>query len=114
MPLRVMKLVLIPLMLSGGLMSSGQLAAQDGDPEAGKLKSSTCIGCHGIPGYNNVYPTYKVPKLGGQNYEYLVSALTAYRDGQRNHGTMELQASSLSDQDMKDVAAYFASFAQEN
>jgi len=114
MPVHVMKPVLIPLMLFAGLVFSGDLAAQDGDPIAGKLKSSTCLGCHGIPGYNNVYPTYKVPKLGGQNYEYLVSALTAYRDGQRNHGTMELQASSLSDQDMKDVAAYFATFALDN
>lgn len=114
MPLRVMNRVLIPVMLLAGPLCSGQLEAQDGDPEAGRLKSSTCIGCHGIPGYTNVYPTYKVPKIGGQNYEYLVSALAAYRDGQRNHGTMELQASSLSDQDMKDVAAYFASFAQDN
>jgi len=83
--------------------------ARAADPEAGKIKSYTCTGCHGIPGYNNVYPTYKVPKIGGQNYEYLAAALRAYRDGERHHRTMELQASSLSDTDIEDIAAYFAS-----
>lgn len=80
-----------------------------GDPRAGAQKAYTCTGCHGIPGYNNVYPTYKVPKIGGQNYEYLVVALEAYRDGARGHSTMELQAQALSDQDIRDIAAYFAS-----
>lgn len=82
-----------------------------GDPEAGRIKAYTCTGCHGIPGYNNAYPTYKVPKLGGQNYEYLVSSLQAYRSGERTHQTMELQAQALSDQDIEDIAAYFASLA---
>ena len=91
---------------------SGSVSA-DGDPEAGKVKSYTCTGCHGIPGYNNAYPTYNVPKVGGQNYAYLVSALQAYRDGNRDHPTMELQASSLSDQDIEDIAAYFASFGKK-
>ena len=84
-----------------------------GDIEAGKVKAYTCTGCHGIPGYNNVYPTYKVPKIGGQNYEYLVVALKAYRNGERDHSTMESQASSLSDGDMEDIAAYFASLGNE-
>lgn len=88
--------------------------AQAGDAEAGKIKAYTCTGCHGIPGYNNVYPTYKVPKIGGQNYEYLALALKAYRDGERHHSTMELQASSLSDQDIEDIAAYFASLGQDS
>ena len=89
-------------------------AAQAGDVQAGKTKSYTCTGCHGIPGYNNVYPTYKVPKIGGQNYEYLVSALQAYRNGERHHSTMQLQASSLSDTDIEDIAAYFASLGNAN
>jgi cytochrome c553 len=84
-------------------------AEQAGDAEAGKIKAYTCTGCHGIPGYNNVYPTYKVPKIGGQNYEYLAAALKAYRDGERHHSTMQLQASSLSDKDIEDISAYFAS-----
>lgn len=89
------------------------LAHAEGDPEAGKFKSNTCTGCHGIPGYNNVYPTYKVPKVGGQNYKYLVSALKAYRDGERKHPTMDLQADSMSDQDIEDIASYFASLGGE-
>ncbi len=84
-----------------------------GNIEAGKLKAYTCTGCHGIPGYNNIYPTYKVPKVGGQNYEYLVLALKAYRDGERDHSTMELQASSLSDSEIEDVSAYFASLSKD-
>jgi len=84
-----------------------------GNVEAGQLKAYTCTGCHGIPGYNNVYPTYKVPRIGGQNYPYLVSALKAYRDGERDHSTMELQANALSDSDIEDVSAYFASLGQD-
>ena len=99
------------------LLTAGQLlpaeAAAAGDVEAGKVKSYTCTGCHGIPGYNNVYPTYKVPKIGGQNYEYLVSALKAYRAGERDHATMDLQASALTDQDIEDISAYFASLGGE-
>lgn len=91
----------------GALASASALAA--GNPEAGRIKAFTCMGCHGVANYNNVYPTYHVPKLGGQHAQYLVSALQAYKNGQRSHGTMRAQASSLSDQDMEDIAAYFAS-----
>ena len=84
------------------------------DAESGKVKAYTCTGCHGIPGYNNVYPTYKVPKIGGQNYEYLVIALKAYKSGDRNHPTMQLQAKSLSEQDIEDISAYFASLGGES
>ncbi len=83
-----------------------------GDAESGQVKAYTCTGCHGIPGYNNVYPTYKVPKIGGQNYQYLVAALKAYRNGERDHATMENQATSLSDGDIEDVSAYFASLGK--
>jgi len=84
-----------------------------GDPEAGKIKSYTCTGCHGIPGYKNVYPTYHVPKLGGQNEAYLAAALKAYRDGTRQHKTMVLQSQALSDEDIADIAAYLASLGKE-
>ena len=84
-----------------------------GNVEEGKVKAYTCTGCHGIPGYKNVYPTYHVPKLGGQNYEYLVLALKAYRAGERDHKTMDLQSESLSDQDIEDISAYFASLTGE-
>ena len=84
-----------------------------GDAEAGKIKAYTCTGCHGIPGYKNTYPTYNVPKIGGQNFEYLALALKAYRDGERQHKTMVLQAQALSDQDIEDISAYFASLGSK-
>lgn len=86
-------------------------AAQDGvggDPAAGGVKASTCMGCHGVANYSNVYPTYHVPKLGGQRAEYLVSALQAYKNGEREHPTMQAQAASLSEQDIRDIAAFLA------
>jgi cytochrome c553 len=80
----------------------------DGDVEAGIEKANTCMGCHGIPGYSNAYPTYKVPKIGGQPPAYIAAALKAYRSGERPHGTMHAQAASMSDQDIADIAAYIA------
>jgi cytochrome c553 len=83
-------------------------AASGGNAERGKAISYTCLGCHGVPGYKNAYPNYSVPKLEGQHAEYLVIALQAYRAGERSHFTMHSQASTLTDQDMQDIAAYFS------
>jgi cytochrome c553 len=105
-PILLNKIVLIALLMS--ILPLGSTFA-DGDVQAGNTKAYTCTGCHGIPGYNNVYPTYKVPKIGGQNYAYLVAALKAYRNGERDHATMTNQASSLNDGDIEDISAYFAS-----
>lgn len=81
----------------------------EGDPAAGKNKTSMCAGCHGIPGFRAAYPeTYQVPKLGGQNPGYIVAALKAYKAGERNHATMKAIASGLTEQDMADLAAYYA------
>ncbi|MBT6272957.1 MAG: cytochrome c [Chromatiales bacterium] len=91
------------------LSFGGVSASAEGDVASGAQAAANCLGCHGIPGYQNVYPTYKVPRLGGQNAAYIVEALKAYKAGQRVHKTMQAQASSLSDKDMQDVAAYFAS-----
>ena len=96
------------------LLFTGPLAAAEGNAEAGAIKAYTCSGCHGVPGYNNIYPTYKVPKLGGQNYAYLVSALHAYRNGERTHATMQHQANSLSDQDILDISAYFVEITKNH
>ncbi|MBT8061423.1 MAG: cytochrome c [Xanthomonadales bacterium] len=92
-----------------GLCLVSTSASAEGDAAAGKIKAYTCKGCHGIPGYNNTYPTYKVPKLGGQNEAYLSSALNAYRSANRQHSTMRVQAQSLSDQDIADISAWMAS-----
>jgi cytochrome c553 len=84
-----------------------------GDAERGAVLAQTCTGCHGIPGYYNAQPAYHVPKLGGQHADYLEVALQGYRRGTRGHETMQAQASSLSDQDIADVAAYFESFKND-
>jgi cytochrome c553 len=89
------------------------VSAQDqqplqGNSARGKAISYTCLGCHGIEGYKNAYPMYSVPKLEGQRPEYLAAALHEYRSGDREHLTMHSQASELSDQDIADIAVYFA------
>lgn len=85
----------------------------EGDAAAGKGKTAMCAGCHGIAGFRTAYPeTYHVPKLGGQNAGYLVSALKAYKAGDRSHPTMKAIAASLSDQDMADLAAYYSAAAK--
>jgi cytochrome c553 len=90
-----------------GKFAQAQDAAA-GDVHRGKELSYTCLGCHGIDGYKNAYPMYSVPKLEGQHPEYLAAALKGYRDGDRAHLTMHSQASTLSDKDIQDIAAYFA------
>ena len=83
--------------------------AVKGDAKAGEGKIAMCIGCHGIPGYQASFPeVYKVPMIGGQNEAYIVSALNAYKKGDRKHPTIRGIADSLSDQDMADVAAFYA------
>ncbi|MEG0051858.1 MAG: c-type cytochrome [Comamonas sp.] len=90
--------------------SLAQAQAVSGDAKAGQGKIAMCIGCHGIPGYQASFPeVYKVPMIGGQNAAYIVSALQAYKKGERKHPTMRGIADSLSDQDMADVAALYAS-----
>lgn len=80
-----------------------------GDPKAAQQKIAMCEGCHGIPGYRTAYPdVYSVPKLGGQSAVYLASALQAYKAKQRSHPSMRGVAASLSDQDIADLAAYYA------
>lgn len=87
--------------------------AERGDPEEGRVIAYTCTGCHGIPFHQNVYPTYSVPRIGGQTYGYIVASLQAYRSGERRHPTMQAQANTLSDQDIHDVAAYFVSLTED-
>ena len=80
-----------------------------GDPHAGKSKFATCAGCHAIPGYANAYPSYPVPRLGGQHPDYVVAALKDYQAGARQHPTMHANAFPLNEQDIQDIAAYVAS-----
>ncbi len=96
------------LLISVLLILSFQTFAE-GDVENGKKIAYTCTGCHGIPFYQNTFPSYHVPRLGGQNEAYIALALKAYRSGERSHKTMQAQAGNLTDQDIADIAAYFAS-----
>jgi cytochrome c553 len=89
--------------------SASATAFAAGDAARGKVLSYTCLGCHGIEDYRNAYPDYNVPRLAGQHADYIVAALKEYKDGERQHATMQVQAATLSDQDMADIAAYFAS-----
>lgn len=91
------------------LASNTQAADLKGNPKAGKTLAYTCTGCHGISEYKNAYPSYRVPKIAGQHEKYLLAALHGYKKGERNHPTMKAQASSFSDQDIADIAAYLSS-----
>lgn len=98
------------LLLLAGLGFAGSALAVEGNAQQGSLKNSMCIGCHGIPGYRVAFPhVYGVPKLGGQQAAYLVAAMNAYKKGERSFPTMRAIAATLSDQDIADLAAYYAS-----
>ena len=93
-------------------LGSATLSAQAQDvkasAQAGEKKAALCIGCHGIPGYQASFPEiHKVPMISGQGAKYVVAALNAYKKGERKHPTMKSIASTLSDQDMADLGAFY-------
>ena len=98
------------IVLALGLTSlaSIQGAAQAANVEAGKNAFETCRGCHTSPGASNVYPTYYVPKVGGQVAAYTIAALTAYKTSNRPHRTMMANTYDFSAQTIEDIAAYLA------
>jgi cytochrome c553 len=88
---------------------SAQAQNVTGKVEDGAKKTAMCVGCHGIIGYQASFPEiHKVPKIAGQSATYIRSALTAYKAGDRKHPTMRAIADSLTEQDMADLAAYYA------
>lgn len=87
---------------------SAQSPGMSPDLENGRRLAFTCQGCHGVTGYKNVYPSYKVPLIGGQSQAYLSQALHAYREGKRQHPTMQAQARSFSEQDISDLSTYLS------
>jgi cytochrome c553 len=94
------------LALSLCALAASAQAYAEGDAERGEVFAYTCHGCHGIPNYKNAYPSYSVPKLGGQHAAYMVVALKAYASQERPHPTMYSHAATMSEQDMADIAAY--------
>lgn len=99
------------LLAVSGILAFGNSMA--GDTEKGEVIAYSCLGCHGIEGYRNAYPSYRVPKLGGQKEAYLVLALQGYRNNTREHPTMNAQGQSLSNEDIENVSAYIATLGTE-
>jgi cytochrome c553 len=80
--------------------------ANAGDTEAGKAKSVVCAACHGGSG---ISPTPIWPNLAGQKEQYIIAQLKAFKDGTRQNPQMAPMAAGLSDDDMANLAAYYAS-----
>lgn len=94
---------------------SAQAQKVTGSVENGAKKTAMCVGCHGIIGYQASFPEiHKVPMIAGQSATYISSALAAYKNGDRKHPTMRAIADTLSEQDMADLAAYYAQLGMQN
>jgi cytochrome c553 len=102
---------MLTVALMAGLVCFASTALAKGDAAQGKLEVYSCHGCHGIPGYQSAYPQYHVPRIAGQNEQYLIDALNEYKSGARKYATMNAQASSLTEQQIENIAAYLSSLA---
>lgn len=109
-----MKSATIGFLVAASFWLAASAVQAAGDAEAGKKKFYTCEGCHAVPGYTNTYPTYHVPRLGGQHADYVTAALQAYAEGERKHASMKANAVNLSEQDMDDIATYVSKFRGMN
>ena len=105
------RLHFLGLVVASALFATASAHAE-GDKAAGRKLIYTCSGCHGVPGYTNAYPQYPVPKIAGQNEQYIVNALQGYQSGDRKHPTMDAQAQSLSATDIQNIAAFLSSLAK--
>jgi cytochrome c553 len=109
---------IVRTLVAAATLSAAALTAHaqgvTGDIQAGQKKAEMCIGCHGIPGYQNSFPEiHKVPMISGQTAQYIVASLAAYKKGDRKHPSMRGIAGSLSEQDMADLGAFYASHADK-
>jgi len=102
---------MLTVVLMAGFVCFASSAFAKGDPAKGKVEVYTCHGCHGITGYESVNPEYHVPRIAGQNEQYLIDALNEYRTDARKYPTMNAQAHSLTEQQIADIAAYLSSLA---
>jgi len=103
------KLFAVLVITGAACAAAGTAGAADVAGNAKNAKVEQCIGCHGIPDYKTGFPeVYRVPMIGGQSAKYIEAALQAYKKGDRKHPQMNPQASVLSDQDIADIAAYYA------
>ena len=99
-------IILVSTLLSLGSLLVAQAAVAQGDAAAGQAKAALCAACHGIDG-NSAIATN--PKLAGQNSNYLVKQLKDFKSGARPGPIMSAMVLALTDQDMQDIAAWFAS-----
>ena len=102
-----MKITRFAMLAAGLLATAGAQAA--GNPAAGQTRFESCLGCHGVTGYANIYPSFRVPKIAGQHAMYIETALKAYRDGTRQHPTMNAQAGAMTDAEIANIATYLES-----
>lgn len=102
---------LLTAVLAAGFVCFASAAGAKGDAAQGRLEVYSCHGCHGIPGYMSAYPEYHVPRIAGQNEQYLIDALNEYRTDARKYPTMNAQAHSLTEQQIENIAAYLSSLA---
>ena len=101
--MKLQKLVMLAVLSLSATMASNAMAA--GDAANGKAKSTTCTACHGANGISMI-PMY--PNLAGQKEQYLVLQMKAFRDGERKNMVMAPMAAGLSDDDINNLAAYYA------
>jgi cytochrome c553 len=114
-----MKKALLPTLsmaLAGMFVAAQAQTAKPAAPAplAIESKVAMCIGCHGIKGYQASFPEiHKVPMISGQSEKYIVASLNAYKKGERKHPTMRSIAAPLTDQDMAEIAAYYAQLGKD-
>jgi cytochrome c553 len=103
-----MKNWLLALFAAAALGTAGSVSAQEGDIERGQAKANACAACHGADG-NSQNPQW--PKLAGLDQRYIFTQLQAYQSGERKDPMMTPQAQPLSEQDMRDLSAFYANQA---
>jgi cytochrome c553 len=114
-----MSKTLLKFLVAAALALGAHAASAQPKPPADKAGQgienahALCIGCHGIPGYKTAYPSvYHVPMIAGQQPGYIVSALKAYKSGERSHPSMRGIAGSLNEETMKQLADYYGGSAK--
>jgi cytochrome c553 len=108
-PTYLMSVLAVACLLCASAQAQTPAATAGGDPAKGREKTRMCEGCHEIPGWRTAFPeVYHVPKIAGQHEAYIVAALKEYRSGERTHPSMRGITAPLTDQDIADLAAYYA------
>lgn len=108
-PLTLMSFVAAGAFSATGALMAPAAAQQTGNANAARAVNSACAGCHSIPGYQASFPkVFRVPMISGQSEKYIEAALQAYKRGERSHPTMTAIAQRLTDQEIADLAAYYA------